>query len=275
VTALAAGRLHVLAHPYALDGRITWHLPAARGFAPMNSYLLVEGEAAMLVDTGLAIHARALVADLGAALAPGSRLTIVHTRLGEYNSLSNTPAVLEAFDVQKVYGPHANAARWTDFLPHGEPGFRTAIDAAEVGVLHGRQILHVDAERRRPVEVFSPVLRLLPTHWAYDRATRTLLTSDLFSHVTRPTADGPWVVTAEHDTTTLQDVRDHMLGTRYWWLADADTRGIARALAATFAARDIERIAPGYGCVLEGRDVVARHVEMVQAVVATNGRLAA
>jgi hypothetical protein len=82
-------------------------------------------------------------------------------------------------------------------------------------------------------------------------------------------------VTADDDTTPIEAVRDHMLGTRYWWLADADTAGIARELAATFARHEVERIAPGYGCILEGRDVVARHLEMVQTVVATGGRLAA
>jgi hypothetical protein len=275
MTALAGGRVHALAHPYALDGRITWHRPEARGFAPMNSYVLVQGDAAMLVDTGLTIHARALLGDLRALLAPGTRLSILHTRLGEYNSLCNTPAVVAAFDVGVVYGPHVNAARWTDFLPHDDAGFHPGIDAMEVGVLQGEQVLHVDADQRRAVDVFSPVLRLLPTHWAYDRATGTLFTSDLFSHVARRTSAGPWVVTAETDTTTFEAVRDHMLGTRYWWLADADTAGIARELAATFARHEVERIAPGYGCVLEGRDVVARHLEMVHAVVAGPGRRAA
>jgi len=273
VTALAGGRVHALAHPYALDGRITWHPADARGFAPMNTYVLVEGDAAMLVDTGITVHAGALVQDLKATLAPGSRLTVLHTRLGEYNSLCNTPAIVEDFDVRVIYGPHVNAARWTDFLPHDGVGFRAGIDATEVGVLHGEQVLHVDADHRRPVDVFSPVLRLLPTHWAYDRATRTLFTSDMFSHVAQPTATGPWLVTADDDTTPLQAVRDHMLGTRYWWLADADTAGIVNGLAQIFARYDIERIAPGYGCVLEGREVVARHFELVQTVVVTNGRL--
>jgi hypothetical protein len=240
----------------------------------MNSYLLVEGDDALLIDTGLTIHAQALLRDLDAVLAPGARLSILHTRLGEYNTLCNTPAVVEAHDVRTVYGPHPQAGRWTDFLPGAGPGFRPAIDAVAVGVLHAEQVLHVDAEGRRAVEVFTPALRLLPTHWAYDRATRTLFTSDLFTHVTRPTDAGPWTVTAEDDDVTVEAVRDHMLGTRYWWLAEADTAGIARALTATFARHDIERIAPGYGCVLEGRDVVARHVEMVQTIVATNGRLA-
>jgi hypothetical protein len=269
VRALAGDRLHALTHPYAIDGRITWHPPDTRGFAPMNSYLLVEGDEALLVDTGITIHAQALLADLRAALRPGTRVSVLHTRLGEYNSLCNTPAVVDAFDVGVIYGPHVNAARWTDFQPHDHEGFDPGLEATEVRVLQSAQVLHLDPGGLRPVEVFSPVLRLLPTHWAYDPATRTLFTSDMFSHVTRPTGDGPWVVRAGDDVTPLEAVREHMLGTRYWWLAGAHTDGIARELAATFARRDVERIAPGYGCILEGRDVVARHLEMVLAVVAT------
>jgi hypothetical protein len=268
VTALAGGRLHALSYPYALDGRVTWHRPGARGFAPMSSYLLVEDGAALLVDTGITVHAEALLADLRALLVPGTRLSVLHTRLGEYNSLCNTPGVVEAFEVSVIYGPHVNAARWTDFQPHAEPGFDPGIDASAVVVLGPEQVLDVDSGGRRAVDVFSPALRLLPTHWAYDRATRTLMTSDMFSHVARPGADGPWLVTAADDDTTLETVRDHMLDTRYWWLAEADTAGIARELAATFARLDVERIAPGYGCVLEGREVVARHLAMVQAVLA-------
>jgi hypothetical protein len=267
VTAFADGRLHALSYPYALDGRVTWHPPGARGYAPMNSYLLVEDGEAMLVDTGVTVHRDALLDDLRALVAPGTRLSVLHTRLGEYNSLCNTPDVVDAFDVRVIYGPHVNAARWTDFQPHDHPGFDPGIDAADVVVLQSEQVIHV-AAGARPLDVFSPVLRLLPTHWVFDRETGTLLTSDLFSHVARDDAGGPWVVTIDDDTTMPRQVRQHMLETRFWWLPRADTSGIARVLADWFATHDVRRIAPGYGCVLEGREVVARHVAMVQAVLA-------
>jgi hypothetical protein len=268
VIELAGSRLHALSHPYALDGRVSWHPPGRRGFAPMNAYLLVEDRAAMLVDSGISVHRDGLLDDLHGLLASGTRLSVLHTRLGEYNSLCNTPAVAAAFDVETIYGPHVNAALWTDFEPHEALGFAPAVEATEVVVLGAEQVLDVGVAGERRLHVFSPVLRLLPTHWVYDHATRTLLTSDLFSHVSRATAGGPWIVTAADDDTTPAMVREHMLQTRYWWLPAAHTAGIARALRALFDRLDVERIAPGYGCVLEGRTVVERHVEMVLAVLA-------
>jgi hypothetical protein len=54
-----------------------------------------------------------------------------------------------------------------------------------------------------------------------------------------------------------------MLNTRYWWLEGAPTDSIRRGIAEVFDKYDIETIAPGYGCILHGRDVVARHYRML------------
>jgi hypothetical protein len=61
-------------------------------------------------------------------------------------------------------------------------------------------------------------------------------------------------------------VREHMLATRYWWLDGADTESIQAWLAELFERLPVQRIAPGYGCVLEGSEVVANHLAMVQDV---------
>jgi hypothetical protein len=54
-----------------------------------------------------------------------------------------------------------------------------------------------------------------------------------------------------------------MLNTRYWWLEGAPTDSIRRGIAEVFDKYDIETIAPGYGCILRGRKVVARHYQML------------
>jgi hypothetical protein len=268
VITLSPDRLYALANPYEIDGRVSWHPPGVRGFAPMNCYLLVEGERALLIDSGVTVHRDALIEQLRQALPAAARLAVLHTRLGEYNSLCNTPAVAARFDVREVCGPHLNADLWTDFEPHSDAagdGFGHAIGPVEVRLLGNEQELSVDAAGRRRVQVFAAVLRLLPTHWAFDEATGTLFTSDMFSHVRRPGPGGPWTVGAADDT-SLETVREHMLETRYWWLPGADTDEIAAGLAEVFGSRRVERIAPGYGCILEGEGVVARHLEMVQEV---------
>jgi hypothetical protein len=43
-------------------------------------------------------------------------------------------------------------------------------------------------------------IRLIATRWLYDYATKTLFSSDLFTHLWRDTAAGPWIVTdADND----------------------------------------------------------------------------
>lgn len=263
---LDGGRLYCCANRYQIDGRVTWHPASVRGFAPMNCYVLVEPGAAMLIDSGLSIHREALLRALRTILAPTARLSVLHTRLGEYNSLCNTPAVIAEFDVDVVHGAHANAALWTYFEPREDSSdpLEQRIKAVKVNLLGGRNEIVVGGERR--VEAFAPALRLLPTHWVWDAATGTLFTSDMFSHVHRTAGRGPWLVTGDADDTEIDTVREHMLATRYWWLDGADTESIQAWLAELFERLPVQRIAPGYGCVLEGSEVVANHLAMVQDV---------
>jgi flavorubredoxin len=115
----------------------------------------------------------------------------------------------------------------------------------------------------RSIEVMRTPFRLLITVWPYDPKSRTLFTSDAFDHVTRSERDGSPVVTdADADPTRVDDVIDHLDSGKFGWLAKADTTTIAEGVQAIFAERDIERIAPSFGCVLEGRAVVERHVEL-------------
>jgi flavorubredoxin len=121
----------------------------------------------------------------------------------------------------------------------------------------------------RAIDVMQAPIRLIATRWLYDRATRTLFSSDMFTHVWRDTDKGPWIVqdtgdnSAADDATSLREVRSFMLNTRYWWLEGAPTDSIRRGIGNVFDKYDIETIAPGYGCILRGRSVVARHYQML------------
>ena len=46
----------------------------------------------------------------------------------------------------------------------------------------------------------------------------------------------------------------------------APTDSIRRGIEDVFAEHAVETIAPGYGCILRGREVVARHVRMLDEV---------
>ena len=69
---------------------------------------------------------------------------------------------------------------------------------------------------------------------------------------------------AARDPTTVEDLMGFLRhGNRSWWLPGADGRRIADWLREVFAARVVERIAPAFGCVLEGRTVVERQVGLM------------
>src|SRR5262249_29212521 len=119
--------------------------------------------------------------------------------------------------------------------------------------------------RGRAIDVMQAPIRLIATRWLFDRAARTLFSSDLFTPVWRDRPGGPWVVIDADDITGASELRSFMLNTRYWWLEGAPTDSIRRGIDAVFDKYDVETIAPGYGCILRGRKVVARHYKMLDA----------
>ena len=133
-------------------------------------------------------------------------------------------------------------------------------------------MIAVDPHGRRSLETFVPPLRLFVWPWAYDADTRTLFTTDMFTWAGRSGPEGPWVVTAADDDTTEEDVWVSLCHNRYWWLPGARTDAMRRELADVFERREVETIAPGYGCLLHGADVVARHVAMLDGVLARAAR---
>jgi hypothetical protein len=99
--------------------------------------------------------------------------------------------------------------------------------------------------------------------WLYDEATRTLFTSDSFSHVVPPAeAESCVLASGDPDPTTVEVVREH-LRAKFAWLVGADVSGIRASVEAVFAEREIEIVAPSYGCVLQGRAVVERHLGLL------------
>ena len=140
---------------------------------------------------------------------------------------------------------------------------RSILDAMNVTAVTRADTINLGKDGRA-IDVMQAPLRLIATRWLYDRATRTLFSSDMFTHVWRDGETGPWIVTdADNDATSLRHVRSFMLNTRYWWLEGAPTDTIRRGIGTVFDKYDIETIAPGYGCILRGRSVVARHYQML------------
>jgi hypothetical protein len=261
VATLAAGKTYALQHPYALDGRVSFYPASARGFSVANSYLLTEPDAAMLIDTGFGKDEAAIRGEVEALIAPGLPLSLFPLRLNEFMSINNVESFAGHFKVETCYTSNIDAALWFDFGAKAEG--RDILKSMKVTAVSRADTIEL-GKGGRLIDVMNAPIRLIATRWLYDRATRTLFSSDLFTHVWRDRESGPWFVTeADNDATSQSDVRSFMLNTRYWWLEGAPTDSIRRGIGAIFDKYDIETIAPGYGCILKGRAVVERHYRML------------
>ena len=260
VASLADGRLYALQNVFALDGRVSCYPASARGYSVANCYLLTQPDAALLVDTGFGKDEPVMRAQIEQLIPSRLPLSMFPLRLNEFMSINNVESFAGHFNIDQCYTSNPDAALWFDF--GARPDGRSILDAMKVTALTRADTIDLGAHGRT-IDVMQPPMRLIATRWLYDRATRTLFSSDLFTHTWRDAATGPWIVTDDdEDTTTAGDVRSFMLNTRYWWMEGVTTDAMRRGMGEIFDKHDIETIAPGYGCILRGRKTVARHYRM-------------
>jgi flavorubredoxin len=261
ISSLADDELYALQNPFALDGRVSSYPASTRGFSVANSYLLTQPDSAMLIDTGFGKDEPVIRAQIESLIAPGLPLSVFPLRLNEFMSINNVESFAAHFNVDTCYTSNVDAALWFDFGAKDDG--RDILKSMKVTAVTRADTIEL-GKAARVIDVMQAPIRLIATRWLYDRATRTLFSSDMFTHVWRDSATGPWIVTeANNDPTSLRDVRSFMLNTRYWWLEGAPTDSIRRGIGDVFDKYDIETIAPGYGCILRGRNIVERHYRML------------
>jgi hypothetical protein len=266
IASVADDRLYALQNPFALDGRLSAYPASARGFSVANSYLLTQPDAAMLIDTGFGKDEPAIRAQIERLIAPRLPLSMFPLRLNEFMSINNVESFAAHFNIDQCYTSNPDAALWFDFGTTANG--RSTLDAMKVTAVTRADKIEL-GKAGRAIDVMQAPIRLIATRWLYDGTTRTLFSSDMFTHTWRDTETGPWIVqetdnnSADDDATSLRDVRSFLLNTRYWWLEGVSTDSMRRGIGDIFDKYDIETIAPGYGCILRGRKVVARHYRML------------
>jgi len=263
IAAIAPGKLYALQNAFALDGRVSSYPASARGYAVANSYLLTQRDGAMLIDTGFGKDEPTIRAQIESLIAPGLPLSLFPLRLNEFMSINNVEAFAGHFNVETCYTSNVDAALWFDFGAKAQG--RDILQSMKVTAVTRADTIRL-GQADRAIDVMQAPIRLIATRWLYDRATRTLFSSDMFTHVWRAREDGPWIVSEDDDTTSARDLRSFLLHTRYWWLEGAPTDSIRRGIGEVFDKHDVETIAPGYGCILSGRKVVARHYHMLDEI---------
>ena len=99
VATLTDGKLYALQNSLHLDGRVSAYPARARGYSMANCYLLVEDDAATLLDTGYAVHEPVIRRQIASLLGPEQRLSLFPLRLNEFMSINNVETLAAHFDV--------------------------------------------------------------------------------------------------------------------------------------------------------------------------------
>ena len=249
-----AGQFYRLGGHIALDGRLSWAPEIPGRFTPHNNYLLIEADRAYLIDTGVAAHRDLVIKQVNDTAPAGMPITVFLTR-SEYSCSGNLGALCEHCNIEELVtsarNPFAGASELIAAV--SERVRRTEPDRGAV----------VPLGQSKALTIIPALLRVLVTYWVYDAATRTLFTSDMFGHVSVAGPDQPAIVDSlGEDRTTYDEVRAHTL-MRYHWLPIATTEPLIAWLHHLFETYEVENIAPTSGCVLKGREVVAKHFDLM------------
>src|SRR5260370_11158881 len=192
IASLADDQLYALQNPFTLDGRVSSYRSSARGFSVANSYLLTEPDAAMLIDTGFGKDEAVIRAQIDSLTTPGLPLAIFPLRLNEFMSINNVESFAGHFNVETCYTSNIDAALWFDFGAKTEG--RDILKSMKPTAVTRAQTIP-PGKGGRLITAMQPPIRLLSTRPLHDPATRTLFSSDMFTHVWRDTRNGPWIVT--------------------------------------------------------------------------------
>ena len=192
-------------------------------------------------------------------------LSLLPLRLNEFMSIQNIDPFTLYFNVKECFTGNPDAAFWFDFGAGSDSGQDT-LDQLKITTISREETIPI-GDIGRPVVVYQAPIRLIATRWIYDEATKTMFTSDMFTHTWRDRPDGPWIIQdGDDDPTDFDHVRSFLLNTRYWWLEGVDTAKLRTGIDKILSKHDIETIAPGYGCILRGKKTVAKHIKFVDDV---------
>src|SRR6202012_4468185 len=103
IASLADDALYVLQNPFALDGRVSSYPASARGFSVVNSYLLTQPDAAMLIDTGFGKDEAQIRGQIEQLIAPGLPFSMFPLRLNEFMSINNVESFAGHFNIETCY----------------------------------------------------------------------------------------------------------------------------------------------------------------------------
>lgn len=247
-----------------LDGRLSW-APKREGCRqPLSCYLLLKGDRPHLIDTGAACH-RQLILDQLERLVPREKEITAFTTRNEYQCVGNINVIHNSVQLKELYFFGINPFAAYDDISSGMPD-------VEVTILDVASSKPLQLKTAPSLSIMSTPIKILGTFWAYEAETRTLFSSDWFGYTFKADKQRGAIINNIDDELYSYDLAREFITYRFHWLEIADTRPMVMWLEKLFADFEIETIAPTFGCVLKGKDVVSKHFELSLDVLKRVGR---
>ena len=265
ISELASNKVYALHNTFPLDGRVSAYPMSTRGHSASNCYLLCEDDGALLLDTGYAAHEKSIIEQISSIIDTSKPLSIFPLRMNEFMSVGNAMAIAKHFNVVECFSSVPDVVTWLEFETLDADGKKMDVPDLPTNLFDPSKSYQVGKNGNRPINIMNAPIRLITTRWIYDESSKTLFSSDMFSHVAQDNPEGPWLIEDEAATTS-PFVRSYLLNTRYWWLEGIDTSSLRKGITDIFNRFDIETIAPGYGSILRGRALVERHFSILDDV---------
>lgn len=233
----------------------TWLPPNSRGFLPVQCYALQSGDELLLIDAGLAIHRREIAAGLEPLKGTSRRRSVLTTRR-EPDTIINLPWLVAQHGFQRVFlsGLLNPLDYFESFEFRATQTHLAATSDVDVAWLAPGQAVEVGDIR---IDMFQPLVRVLSTDWFFERRSGTLFTSDFAGFFCSDAALGPFVWSGDERNLSIERIAA-IIGTKCEWLRSIDTRPMIENIRQACAGREVQRICPSFGGVIEGRDNVRR-----------------
>jgi flavorubredoxin len=246
-----AENIYVLSDLEPADGSRSW-LPAdASGFEPFNKFVMLQGDFALLLETGAAAHSESVQHSLREII--GDRTLVILPTRSELESIGNMGSIIDNF-------PRVELLTTTRALPplglaHMRPERRQSVKARRI--VRGETLGSVGFPT---LDTITPVIRILNTIWIHDRASGVLFTSDFFSNDLLESRSTP---TIRRESTGLPDagVLRRSILARFDWLERARTDALKVQWDELFARIKPAGIAPSLGRVSMGRELAAEVID--------------
>jgi len=104
--------------------------------------------------------------------------------------------------------------------------------------------------------------QMLITQWAYEASIGCLFTSHAMGYRHLASVDAPPVIDSPRNLPAVEAVTAE-IARRMNWMRESDYPEVLERFQAVFRERDVQVLAPIHGCVIQGREAVARHVKLV------------